>query len=278
METYNPYSPAATNTVPSEQQSVVAPTPPSQAYDSVPGSAPVQDPYQPVVSDTPIESPQAAPAAPAVDYEARLREAEAERARLRQQNEQYSTVFQQIKQHSEREQQEKERNERIQAIVSTAESMAPGEASTYMRNQMLNLQRQEQVAREQAVHQERARAEQAIKMAALPQYADHIIQSMGLPAEAKQELLSYGDPDLMYRQSGALKARYDQLAQLRQQIAQSSQQTARTNEVNAMRQNGLTSIGGQAASGFNPNDLPADPDDRALAIYEQMLARRSGRS
>lgn len=274
METYPQYPQTATDNVPSEGQGQVAPTQPTQPYVSVPGQAPVQESYQPVDPNTQVE-PQASPA-PTVDYQAQLRELEAERTRLRQQNEQYGQVFQQIKQHTEQESAEKERNERIQAIVSTAESMTPGEASTYMRNQMINMQRQEGVAREQAIQRERMQAQQMITQAVMPQYADHIIQSLGLPAEAKQELLSLGDTELMYRQGPALKARYDQMEQLRQQVNQSTQQQSRSNEVNAMRQNGLTSIGGQAASGFNPNELPSDPTEKAQVLYEQMMARRAG--
>jgi crotonobetainyl-CoA:carnitine CoA-transferase CaiB-like acyl-CoA transferase len=154
--------------------------------------------------------------------------------------------------------------------------MAPGEASTYIREQMIQLQRQEQVAREQAIQREREQAQQALRLAAAPQYADHIIETLGLPKEAKGELLALGDPELMYRQSQAIKSRWDQFAQLQQKIQQYTQQNARTTEVNAMRQNGLTNIGGQAATGFTPDNLPSDPNERAMAIYEQIQARRAG--
>jgi hypothetical protein len=278
MEGYPQYPQAATNIVPSQDQSQVAPTQEQQVYETVPGSQQVDGNYQPVVPNPAVEQ-----AAPQVDYEARFRAEETARLaaeqraqQIEQQNQQFNQVFQQIQQHTEQQRIEEESRQRIQAIVARAESMAPGEASTYMREQMLQVQRQEQQARDVAIQQTRQQAQQAIKMAAMPQYADHVVETMKLPPEAKQELLSLGDPDLMFRQAPVIKQRYEQMEQLRQQIQQSSQQSLRAGEVNAMRQNGLTNIGGQAASGFNMENLPSDPTERAMAIYEQIDARRRG--
>ncbi len=272
MENTPQYPQSANDVAPSYDQSSVAPAQSQQVYESVPGSGQVPDSSQPGDQNAPVQEQ----AAPQVDYQARLRELEAERNQYAQQKQQYEQVFQQIKQHQEQQNAEKERNERVQGILAMAENLPPGEATTYLRNQFIQLQKQEEVARQQAVQRVQQEARQAIEATALPAYADDVIAKLGLPKEAKGELLALGSMDAIYRSAGAVKARWDQYQQMQQQLQQFQQQNVRSNEVNAMRQNGLTNIGGQSATGFNPSDLPSDPNERAMAIYEQLQARRAG--
>ena len=129
------------------------------------------------------------------------------------------------------------------------------------------IQEENRKLREELVRDAEQREQQIKRQLAAPMYIDYLVQQHGLPAEAKQELMAIGDPDIAARYAPQLKARYDQFGQLQQQIHQLS----RTQQAERLQQSGVGMVGGTTPPGGNVQ-LPDDPDDRALAILHQLNA------
>ena len=257
-------------TQPSATPGSVAPPPVAQAHQVTPGagqpvqgSQPAPQTAAPVAPGTqPVSPPQPQPVAP-------------DPQRLREQAElnQYRQIMGQIAAQAQQQQENNELDQRLTMITARAESMPVAEANTFLREQMKQIAAQRDAIAQQRIQQREQEFAQRERMLVAPQYADYLVQTLGLPADAKAELLALRDPDLMQNYAPVIKQRYDAWQQQFSQVQQNQVQMARSQEVQAMSQAGLTSFGGQTAGGSMQIEVPDDPDERAMAI----LAASEGR-
>lgn len=251
------YQPVAGSQGPVTQgQPQVQPQPQQSLANPVPQQAPPQTP------------PAASPSGP--DYEARIRQIEADRSREQQELSGYRSTVAQIQQYAEQQQRTNQTNQQIQMMLAQAESMPQAEANTFLRNQMVNIIGQERIAGQQQIQQREQAFQQQLKTVAAPQYADHLAQTMGLSQDARNELVALGDPDLMFRMAPQIKSRYDRLNQQIQQFQGGQQQIARSQEVAAMSQAGLGSFGGQSGISSFQIEVSDDPDVRAMQVLHAL--------
>lgn len=266
---------------------VVAPSPSEQGNSGVPESSPAQGTGQPASlapagvvrgESQQVEEQPEQQASSDVDFRAQYEQERQANLRNQQEMGRYREIVGQIQRAAEEQQQNNAIQQQIDMMLATADNMSPSEGAAYLRNQIKTTLSQVRNMSQQELHQERLRHEAEKRMIAAPQYADHLIQSLGIPPEAKQELLNLGDPDLMYRQAPVIKERYDQFNQQRKAWEQSQQQLARSQEVTTLRQNGLAAIGGQGAGGAYQLEVSDDPDERAMQILNHLRQREQGRA
>jgi hypothetical protein len=210
---------------------------------------------------------------PAEDLAAQLARERQERERLQNETRQYQAAINQVRQYAETQQQTQAQQQQIDMILAQADAMPSSEGAAYLRNQMRTLIQQQQLAAHQQIQQREQQFEQERKILAAPAYADYLMESMQIPAEAKQEILALQDPELMYRMAPQIKQRYEQFNNQLAQFQQGQQQLARSQEVNALRQNGLTAVGGQGAGASYDIEVSDDPDERAMQILAHMRER-----
>lgn len=274
-----PTQPAATNQSSSAPGSVA---PPRTEQDGIaPGAATNQQETKPsflqvppVAASQPQPQPEAKPEPqPSADLAAQLARERQERERLQAETRQYQAAIRQVQQYAETQQQSQAQQQQIDMILAQADSMPSSEGATYLRNQMRNLIQQQQTAAQQQLQTREQQFEQERKVLAAPMYADYLIDSMKIPAEAKQELLSLGDPDLMYRMAPQIKQRYEQFGNQLQQFQQAQQQLGRSQEVLQLQQNGVATVGGQGAGASYDIEVSDNPDERAMQILAHMRER-----
>lgn len=270
----------AVNTGAPSQPGSVAPPQPEREPQVTPGAGEQHQQGQPPQQGQPqVASDEQQPSQPEVDYQAQLqREAELRREREAELRK-YQDAIGQVQKYAEEQQENQQLQQRINMTLAHADNLPTSEANTYLRNQIAQLVAQERIRNQQTVQNLTQQHEQAVKQIAAPQYADHLIQSIGLPPEAKDELLALRDPDLMYQQAPVIKQRYDHWNQQRQQWEQQQQQFARTAQAGQMRQNGLGAVGGQGAGASYEIEVSDDPDERAMQILAHLRGQeRQARS
>ncbi len=249
--------------------SVAPPQQSQQDYGQAPGAQAQQDYAQPGASQGNVAEAEQAP--PPIDYQARYEQAEQERLRVQAEANQYRQTFQQVQQYAEQQQRTQQEQHQINQALAVAENMSSAEANTYLRNQISSIVGQTRMTEQQQRQQMEQQFTQQLRSIAAPQYVDHLIESNGLPVEAKAELLALRDPDLMHQFAPVIKQRYDQWAREKSTYAQQQTQLSRSQEVNAIRQNGLGSVGGQTIGGNGADPYAGmDADDKAMAIYNQL--------
>lgn len=255
---------------PSSSPGSVAPSPGGQGYGQTPGAQTGQpaESVTTIPASTPSQgASQAGPSG--FDYGALERERQA-RVQAEQQVAQFRGALGQVAQQAQQSQAEQAAQQQIQMALAQAENMPSEQANQFLRNQMLNIRNQERIAAQQALQQREAQFDQERRVLAAQPYAEYLATENGLSAEAKQELLELGDPDLMYRQVGSIKRRHDAWEQRFQQVTNGNVQLARTQEVNAIRQAGLANVGGAAGTGSYQIEVSDDPDVAAVQIYNHI--------
>ena len=265
----------------------------SSAPGSVAPPQPEQDRVTPEVAQGPQESkpdflkiPSIAPSEqqsasqpaqqqpqPSDDLARQLAQERARAEQLQRQAQQYQSAIDQVRQYAETQQQTQAQQQQIDMILAQADAMPSSEGTQFLRNQVKNLIAQQQVQAQQQIRTREQQFEHERKLLAAPMYADYLIESMGIPAEAKQEILALHDPDLMYRMAPQIKQRYEQFNQQLAQFQQGQQQLARSQEVNEIRNNGLATVGGQGAGASYDIEVSDDPDERAMQILAHMRER-----
>lgn len=263
-------SPANVNT--SVNQGTVAPAPVTQAYQAVPGSStPVQG-SQPASQPQQGVAPQGQEAPvqqPTDEWRQRYEQEQQRRLQTEQEAGQLRGVVQQIQTVAQQQEQERQFNERMQVALAAADNMPADEARRYITQQTNVILAEQRRQAQQQIQQAQVQAQQMVQRAALPQYADHLATTLGLTPEAKQELLAYQDPDMMYRMAPVIKQRYDAFNQQLQALQGNQVQNARAQEVAAMQNAGFGAMGGQNVGGSFQVEIPdnLDPDERAMRIY-----------
>lgn len=153
---------------------------------------------------------------------------------------------------------------RRQKIIDRASDMSPMDAQRYLADEMWSLQED----RINAERQRLAAAEQQwqgrFQEMAKPQWVDKVMKDHGLP-ESDRAVLSTVAPDAMPAMAQFMKQQHAQAAALNEQITQLS----RTQQAGVLQASGVGNVGGSAPAGSVT--LPDDPDDRAMAIYRQLM-------
>lgn len=260
-------SPANVN--PSVAPGSVAPPPVTQATQAVPGATQQVPGSQPAAPQQ-VVAPQAAPAAqPSDEWRQRFEQAEQRRLQAEQELTQHRNVVQQVQRAATEAEQNRQFNERMQVVLAAADNMPSDQARQYIQQQTNSILAQQRQQAQQEIQQAQQQAHQMVQRAALPQYADHLASTLGLSAEAKQELMAYQDPDMMYRMAPVIKQRYDAFQQQIDQLQGNQVQNARAQEVAAQQQAGFGAFGGQNTGGSFQVELPdhLDADEKAMWIY-----------
>lgn len=254
---------------PSAPVGTVAPPPVAQAHTPVPGSG------QPQPQGQPAPQPQQPVAQqPQVDYAAQLAAREAELQRERAQNQQFQGVLSQIQQAAEANQRSQQFNAELKMKIAHAQNLPHDQVDGYLEREFQAMLQAERMRAQQQQQQLEQRYEAEKKQIAAPLYADHLVQANGLPAEAKAELLALRDPELMFNYAPVLKARYDAWNAQFAGVQNNQLQQGRTQEVMAMQNAGLTSVGGQNGGMTYQIEVSDDPDVAALQILQALRQNR----
>jgi hypothetical protein len=259
---------------PSTPQSPVAPSAPVQGGVGAPGVFSQQPAGQPAPQPQPNPTPQA-PVNPNLGDPRVMG--------LQNEVNQYRGLMTQIQQAAQQNQQDQQLQNQLAMIQATYDNLPAEQAGQYLKTQIQNIVGGVRMSAEQARQQERQQMEMALRQAASgaqPTYLDHLTQAYQLTPEARQELAQLGDPDLMHRMAPVIKQRYDQMQAQLGQYQQNQTQQARSQEVMALSQAGLTHFGGQAGAGDVQLEVSDDPDERAMQIYDYLkrteMSARSG--
>ncbi|HWV22983.1 MAG TPA: hypothetical protein VNZ58_02245 [Thermomicrobiales bacterium] len=214
-----------------------ATTPVQEAVSQVPGSAGEPDQSQDQVDP-------------------RVAELEARAQRAEQEAQQFRSTFNQIRTGFEQMQAEAAWKQREESIYSRAKAMEPDEALMFIRQEEASLRRDLEA---QAEH----RRQMVERQLGAPLFIDHLVKQHGLPDEARQELMNYGDPNVAAAQAPIVKARYQQIQNLQSQLNQLS----RSNQAGALQRAGLGASGGTTPVQTKPMESTGDPDLDAMMIY-----------
>ena len=236
---------------------------------------------QQVQQGQPAQQPQGVaqaeqkPAQPTVDYQAELQREREARSREAAERTRLEGIVGQIQRASQDAQEQQAYDAELTMILATADNMPAAEAQNYIKNQVKNITGRERIKASQQIQQLQQTSQQQLHQAVAPQYADYVLGTVGLPVEAKEELLTYsgGNPERMEGIAKQIKARYDRHAAEVAQYQQNQTQVARTNEVNAMQNAGLTSFGGQNGGGSYSLDVSDDPDVAAMQVLNHLRQR-----
>lgn len=253
---------------PSAPVGQVAPPPVAQAHTPVPGSGQPQQQGQPAQQQQQPVAQQ-----PQVDYAAQLAQREAELQRVAAQNQQLQGVVTQIQQAAEANQRSQADQQRWTMALAHADNLPADQARGYLEREHQAILQAERIRTQQERQQLQQQYESEKKVIAAPLYADHLMQANGLPPEARAELIAFRDPEVMYQQAPLLKARYDAWNAKLATLQNGQVQQGRTQEVMALQQAGLGSVGGQNGGMTYQLEVSDDPDVAAMQIYEAMRGR-----
>lgn len=257
-------SPSATATAPAGE-TPGAPGQPTPGAATVPaagvGTFPTgQQPTEP----TPQES----------DADRAIREAREQLQRLAAERDQLRGTLGQVQQWAEtraqeaqRQQAESQYQQERDAIFTAAQNMGTDDAFRYIQQNVAALDQRRQRQIEELAQQSQQRVEQVARQFATPLWAQELARQHGLPQDAVQELLGYGDPEVMQRQAPVVAARYKKLSTLEEQL----NQLARSQQAGQYVRQGAGMAGGQQAANL-PLPESDDPDVRAMQILNQLRA------
>lgn len=255
---------------PSAPVGTVAPPPVAQAHTPVPGSGPQQQQGQPAPQPQQPDTVQQAQ----IDYAAELARRDAEIQRVNTEKQQLQGVVSQIQQAAEANQRNQQDQERWNLALAHADNLPAEQARAYLAREHQSIIQSERIRAQQYAQQIEQQKEAEKKQIAAPLYADHLVQANGLPAEAKAELLALRDPELMFNYAPVLKARYDAWNAQFSGVQNNQLQQARTQEVMALQNAGLGSIGGQNGGMEYQIEVSDDPDTAALQILQHLRSSR----
>lgn len=199
-------------------------------------------------------------------------------ARMRQQLQTYEGTFNKIQ--SWAQQQEAQQlqqqiqhryDERVAQARATAENMSPREAIDYLANQMKSINGEWMQNIRAFEQQAQQRLEQERRVLGTPLWVKELVRQADLPPDAEEDLLALGDPALIERNLPRIKKRYDDNRALQQRLDQMS----RSMQANQMVQQGAGLVGGTTAPTTPEIPADADPDTKAMLIYQQ-LYRNAG--
>lgn len=195
---------------------------------------------------------------PQIDYAARARELEEQNAKL-------MGVVQNVQSWAEKQaaaQQQAARQQQIQsreqAILDRADTMPSEDARKYIAEEYRKL-------RDEDAQQWQGQLEQTKRTLARPLYIDNLVKQHGLTDRERETLLGLENPDDAARMAPYLKAQRDQYSTLQQQIDQLS----RTQQANQIQGTGVGLVGGVNGPTGNV-ELPSDPTEKAMLIYQQL--------
>lgn len=230
-----------------------ATTPIQEATQPVPGSAgePGQEQQmQQQPGETPDEAAQRI-----AEAEQRAQQAEQEAMRWRGEMQQFQQGLQMWSQQQEMQQRRKGIYERARTISDD------DERERYIMAEEGRVQQEVAQMYQQQIQQ--------VKHAlGTPLFIDDLIRRHNLPQEAKARLMAFGDPNVAAQQAEFIKADYERIARLEQQLNQQS----RSQQATALRDAGLGTGGGTGQVASPPLQETGDPDTDAIAIYEAIRA------
>lgn len=193
-----------------------------------------------------------------IDYAARARELEEQNAKL-------MGVVQNVQSWAEKQaaaQQQAARQQQIQsreqAILDRAETMPSEDARKYIAEEYRKL-------RDEDAQQWQGQLEQTKRTLARPLYIDNLVKQYGLTDKERETLLGLENPDDAARMAPYLKSQRDQYSTLQQQIDQLS----RTQQANQIQGTGVGLVGGVNGP-TGSVELPSDPTEKAMLIYQQL--------
>lgn len=204
-----------------------------------------------------------------VDYAARARELEAENQRLAQTIKSAEQLAHTMNVQQQQQAEENAFKAREERIHERASQMSRDDAERYLADEYRAITA-DRVRAEQARAEQSARQwEQRVRALAQPQWVDRQIKEHGL-TDSEREYLSALDPETVPVVAKFMATQKKQNSELKNQI----EQLSRTQQAGIMQASGLGSMGGVTPASV-AGDLPTDPDERALAIYHQLMGSRS---
>lgn len=172
------------------------------------------------------------------------------------------------------QQQEQQRQaqyqQRVRDMTSRANTMQQDDAERYIHSETQNIIGEFQNAIVQERQQAAMREQQIARTLGAPLYIEKLVKDNGLPAEARDDLMAYGDPDLAERVGvPQLKRYYQQKKDWEERLTQAS----RSQQAQQRAQSGLNHLGGN-----NPPATPAfevpeglSAEQRATWIYDNVI-------
>jgi hypothetical protein len=258
-------SPAAAQN--SINQGQVAPTPVVQSPSVTPGAFPQVQGGQPAPGQQQVATPPSGPSAE--ELQRQLEQERQLRLQRDQQVQQFQQGFTQLQAAASAQERERKLQERMNVMLAAASNMTPDESNRYIAQQTQALIAERDREAQYALEQERQQSQQMIRQAAIPEYVNHLVSSVGLSERGREKLLALGDPEQMYKMAQIYKADEDYMQQQIAQLQGGQVQNLRSQEVLAMQNAGLGAVGGQNTGTFQveiPDDM--DPDERAMLIYD----------
>jgi len=148
--------------------------------------------------------------------------------------------------------------------------MRTEDAERYLEAEMQKIDAEYNRSLQQERQQWQQILQQQQRVLGAPLYIEKLVKDNGLPSEAKERLMAYGDPDLAERVGvPMLKDYYAQKQQWEEQL----KQAARSQEAQNRANSGLSRLGGN-----NPPTTPSfevpdglSPEQRALWIYDNVI-------
>lgn len=199
----------------------------------------------------------------AEDAQQRAAQNEAQVTRIRAGLEQYLTQQQQ-------QQRQAQYQQRLREMTTRANTMQQEDAERYIQNETQNIINEFQNALAMERQQAAVREQQIARTLGAPLYIEKLVKDNKLPAEAREKLLAYGDPDLAERVGvPMLKDYYQQKAEWEERLTQAS----RSNQAQQRANSGLNRLGGN-----NPPATPAfevpdglSKEQQAIWIYDNVI-------
>lgn len=247
-------------------QGVTAPP----ASDPVPAAAPPE-------GVAPGAAPEPEAPTPEVDYRAEAeryrQEAEEARARAAQHESRMTQVRQGLEQMMAQQAEQQRRSQyeqRVRDMTARANTMRAEDAERYIQSETQAIIGEFQTAIQQERQQAAQREQQLARALGAPLYIEKLVKDHNLPAEARQRLEAFGDPDLAERVGVPLVKDY---YQQKQEWEERLRQASRTQEAQARANSGLNRLGGANPSAVSAVQVPEglSPEQRAFWIYDNII-------
>lgn len=158
--------------------------------------------------------------------------------------------------------------QREERIHERASMMSREDAERYIADEYRAINSDRLRAQQENARRAEQQWQERLRVAVQPQWVERHIKDNGLSDEERQ-YLSTLPPDNVPAVAQFMAAQKKQNAALKDQI----EQLSRTQQAGAMQASGMGNMGGYNAAA-TAGDLPSDPDDRALAIYHQIMGGR----
>ncbi len=238
------------------------------------GQAP---PVSPPAAPEPGQQTEGQEQQPEVDFRAQAEkyrkeaEANAQRAAQHEQKiQQFQQGLEQVMAQQAERQRQQQRQARIDEALARADTMRSEDAKRYLKAEMQSIEAEYHQSLQQERQQWQMREQQIARTLGAPLYIEKLVKDHGLPAEAKERLMAYGDPELAERVGvPMLRDYYEQKKQWEEQL----KQAARSQEAQNRAQSGLSRLGGNNPPSTPSFEVPDNlsPEQRALWIYDNVI-------